>query len=95
MERGQAQGKSKHELMDSGQWPALVRGLEGKRLKVGDKEIWDEACGWTYGTGIKFEDYVPLSVMCSFSLDTFMIFFSFQQFDYDVPVYGFLSIYSV
>lgn len=47
------------------------------------------------GLGIRFEDYVPLAVTCPFSLGTFMIFFSFQQFDYDVPVCGFLSIYSV
>lgn len=52
VERGLAQGKNKHELGGNGQWPGLVRGLEGERLKIGDKEVWGGVCGWTQGSGV-------------------------------------------
>lgn len=48
------------------------------------------------GVGTESEDVsLCLSVTRPFSLATVMIVFSFQQFDYYVPMSGFLSIYSV
>lgn len=44
--------------------------------------------------GAKFEDCVPLTVMCPFSSSTFMIFLSFPQFHYNTSRCGFLLIYS-
>lgn len=90
-ELGLAQGKDKHKHMGSGQWPGLVMGFEGERLEIG---FWAETCGWTYGSGDWVWGCVPLSVTRPFSLATAMIFLSFQQFDYYMPMSCFLSILS-